>query len=589
MNEFFYSSEKNVRLLIALLKKYNIRKIIASPGATNVTFVSSVQRDDFFEIYSCVDERSAAYMACGMAQESHSPVLLSCTGATASRNYMPALTEAYYRKLPIIACTSAQNFANIGHLVAQVLDRNQHPSDLVLESVNIQTIRDENDLWDCEIKLNKVLGELSHRGGGPVHINLETTYSKDYSEKTLPEVRKIERFCLGESWPEIPQGRVGIFIGAHEVWSKEETESIEKFCESNNAVVFTDHTGNYHGKYRSFQQRRGAQDWQAGKSLAIDLLVHIGGVSGDYDTMRLMKGACKVWRVNPDGALRDTFHHLDKVFETKEKEFFDHYGTDSRVENTFWSFCCQSEDFYRERMPKDLPFSNIYIAQKTAHLLPSGSVLHLAILNTLRSWNYYKDIDPGVEVYCNVGAFGIDGCLSSLVGASLCNKERLYFGIIGDLSLFYDLNVLGNRHIGVNLRIMMINNGIGQEFKNYNHPASRFSEQTDLYMAAGGHFGNKSPKLIRHFVEDLGFDYITADSAESFEKVYKEFTDAQKREKPLFFEVFTDSKKENEALFMVRNIDRPEGTEKLKSQIKQNVKGLIGSDMTQKIKKMINK
>ena len=68
--EKFYTSERNVQIVLSLLKANGIRKIKASPGATNFTFVGSVQNDPFFEVYSAVDERSAAYMACGMAAES---------------------------------------------------------------------------------------------------------------------------------------------------------------------------------------------------------------------------------------------------------------------------------------------------------------------------------------------------------------------------------------------------------------------------------------------------------------------------------------------------------------------------------------
>ena len=75
-----YSAERNVQILVYLLKANNIRRIIASPGTTNVTFVGTVQHDDFFKMYSCVDERSAAYMACGMAAESGEPVVIVCDG-----------------------------------------------------------------------------------------------------------------------------------------------------------------------------------------------------------------------------------------------------------------------------------------------------------------------------------------------------------------------------------------------------------------------------------------------------------------------------------------------------------------------------
>ena len=94
MTEQRYSAEKNVLQLVSLMKSHGIRKIIASPGNTNITFVGSVMNDPFFQVYSCIDERSAAYMACGMAEESGEPVALSCTGATAARNYPSGLTEA---------------------------------------------------------------------------------------------------------------------------------------------------------------------------------------------------------------------------------------------------------------------------------------------------------------------------------------------------------------------------------------------------------------------------------------------------------------------------------------------------------------
>ena len=119
----YYSAEQNVQILVSLMKKHGIKKIIVSPGMTNICFVASVQHDSFFELYSAVDERSAAYLACGLAAESGEAVAISCTGATASRNYVPGLTEAFYRKLPVLAITSSQPNSRIGHNIAQVTDR----------------------------------------------------------------------------------------------------------------------------------------------------------------------------------------------------------------------------------------------------------------------------------------------------------------------------------------------------------------------------------------------------------------------------------------------------------------------------------
>lgn len=589
-SRLYYTSEQNILLLIALLKKYNIRKVVASPGATNVTFVSSIQQDSFFEMYSCVDERSAGYMAVGLCEESSEPVLLSCTGATASRNYLPALTEAYYRKLPLIACTSAQDFHNIGHLIAQVINRNNPPSDVVLKSVNISSINNESDRWFAEIKLNDVLEELFRRGGGPIHINLETKYSLDYSAKELPKVRKISRITnLTKDLPQLPQGKIGVFVGSHKKWTSEESWALESFAISNNAIVFVDHTSNYHGKNALNYSIKGSQEVHHNEP-SFDVIIHIGEVSGDYYTMRLMKNTKQVWRVNPDGEMRDTFKKLSFVFEMTEQEFFERYSSNTDLssqnlpDNSFYEECMAEKNRLLSLIP-DLPFSNIYIAQVLADKIPQNSVLHLGILNSLRAWNLF-DLPKSVNVFSNVGGFGIDGCLSSMIGTSLVNKDRLYFGVFGDLATFYDLNVLANRHLGSNLRIILINNGLGQEFKNYNHPGARFGKQTDDFIAAKGHNGKQSHLLMKHFTEDLGFEYLSASNKEEFSIAYPKFLNNRIGDKPLFFEVFTNSEEENEALYLIKHIEQPTDKEKIANSIKQTLKNTVGDKLINKIKKL---
>ena len=61
-NNHFYTSERSVQILISLLKQHGIKKVVASPGTTNITLVASLQQDDWFNMYSSVDERSAAYI-----------------------------------------------------------------------------------------------------------------------------------------------------------------------------------------------------------------------------------------------------------------------------------------------------------------------------------------------------------------------------------------------------------------------------------------------------------------------------------------------------------------------------------------------
>lgn len=110
------------------------------------------------------------------------------------------------------------------------------------------------------------------------------------------------------------------------------------------------------------------------------------------------------------------------------------------------------------------------------------------------------------------------------------------------------MNVMGNHHVGKNVRIMLINNGRGTEFRNYNHMGSMFGDDADAYIAAAGHYGNKSEELVRHYAADLGFEYMSASSKEEFEAVCPHFVTAGVTDKPMLFEVFTDSRDESDAL-----------------------------------------
>lgn len=180
-------------------------------------------------MYSAADERSAAYIACGLAYESGEPVVLTCTGATASRNYVPGLTEAFYRKLPVLAITSTQHLGRVGQNIAQVIDRSVQMNDTVRLSVQIPTCHTDEDEWAANVQINRAILELTRAGGGPVHINLETTYSSNFSVEKLPEARPIFRIGYSDAFPSLPDGRIGIFVGAHRKWSSALTNAVDAF------------------------------------------------------------------------------------------------------------------------------------------------------------------------------------------------------------------------------------------------------------------------------------------------------------------------------------------------------------------------
>ena len=574
-----YTTEKNIQILISLLKQYGIKKIIASPGATNYTLVGSIQNDPFFEVYSCVDERSAVYLAIGMCDECNEPIALSCTGATASRNYMSGLTEAFYRKLPILAITSMEPRTNVGHLKAQQIDRSQLPRDIAIESVYLPPVKDEEDAYQCMLSVNKALLALNHRGGGPVHIDIASTFGS-VNQKAIESARIIKRITQNEIFPQIPSGKIAVMIGAHNRFDEKLTKAIDKFCASHNAMVLCVNPCSYSGEYAF---RPGLLYAQLGcdKELkAFDLLIHIGETSSDYVGFSIK--AKEVWRISEDGCIKDRYRSLTHVFEMPECVFFDYYNQEGKEDNSLLlSYTKRLEDV-RTKMP-DLPFSNCWIAQSLAPLLPDNSDLYLGIVNSLRVWDY-ANISKSINTHSNVGGYGIDGCLSTMIGSSIVSPDKEFYGVFGDLAFFYDCNVLGNRHLGKNLHIIIVNNDGGQQFRNFDHPASSMGEQTNEFVAAAGHYGPKSPNVIKHLAQDFGFRYYAASTKDEFKSIIPYFLE---NGSSVIIEAFISELEEGEALSKLRNIlPYHEG---MVSSVKKAVVGTIGSENAQKLKHLFGK
>ena len=268
-----------------------------------------------------------------------------------------------------------------------------------------------------------------------------------------------------------------------------------------------------------------------------------------------------------------------------EADFFRFYTLENNEhKDNFLKACREEYDNVLKRMP-EMKFTNIWAASMITPKLPIGSVLHLGILNSLRSWNLFQ-LPNGVTSFANVGGFGIDGSVSTVIGASLMNKNKIYFCVVGDLAFFYDMNSLGNRHIGNNVRILIVNNGRGTEFRNFYHVGSTFGDDADAYIAAAGHYGNKSKSLVKNYAQDLGYEYLSASNKDEFMRVYDKFIDPKLSDKPIVFEIFTESSDESSTLKAIWNIESTKsGT--LKNEIKKKAVRLYHTEVGQTLIKIL--
>ena len=568
-----YDNLENIKMIIEILKENSIKDIVISPGGTNAKFISMIQNDTFFNCYSVVDERSAAYFAIGIYLQKRQPVCLLCTSAQATRNYLPGLTEAYYKKVPILAITMEKHprFKYQGYM--QAPDQTSLPNDSVKKSFELPFISDINDVYHSRRLINEAVLELTRNGNGPVQLCipwLDFKISDIYpSEISIERYKSLKGINLSNK-------KILIIIGEHSPFSNELRNAINNFCNNTNSVIYTNHLSNFSNNYsingNLLLSCINDKDFDL---IRPDIVISIGGQTGDYPLYtRLSKTEYNFenWIISEDGKIQDTYDKLTKVFECSEIEFF------SNVEAS-----CTEHAYYEEwnrlntELDRDIevPFSNVSIASYLHDKLPKDSIVQFSILNSLRIWNLFE-LNDNIECYSNVGAFGIDGGMSTLVGQSIVTN-KLCFMIIGDLAFFYDMNILGNRHIKNNLRILLINNDGGIEFKLHGENKN----VVDRYIAAEGHYKNAKGWAI-----SCGFEYIEANSMERFKENVKKFI--SESDKPIVFEVFV--KDVNEALAykaLIENNKKYTKNEKFKGLIKSTIKSTIGENNFNKLKEKI--
>jgi 2-succinyl-5-enolpyruvyl-6-hydroxy-3-cyclohexene-1-carboxylate synthase len=467
----------------------------------------------------------------------------------------------------------------------QFTDRSVSQNDVKKISVDIPVIKDSDA--DAErsaiLKVNKALAAATAHGCGPVHINLhfdtlsvKSKYIRNfpkihylYSEDLLNSeiVSQIKRCLSGK--------HIGIHIGSHRKFTNDEAEAINRFVRSSGAVVFCDHTSNYHGNNKLLIS---VVSHLKDCKIKPDMVVDIGGITGDYTAITYFKGI-EHWRVSEDGQYNQRYGGLSYQFFCSERLFFETMTNDiSGGGGSDCAFYGQMLENIGEIIIPEMPLSNTYISYKLSKKLPKYSFLHMSILNSLRNMNCFP-LDETIDCCSNVGGFGIDGAVSTLVGHSMVNSQRLYFGLIGDLAFFYDMNALGIRHIKNNLRILLVNNGRGIEFRLNHALESPYGDSLNHFVAAHGHFGS-----AKAWAESMGFEYMHARDKSEFDNNIDMFCSpgVATFEKSVLFEVFTSVEGELEGLSLLNSANRS-----INSMVRDKVKKQVGQILPYNVKKGI--
>lgn len=576
-----YTIQENVRIVVSLLKEYGIQHIVLSPGGTNIPIAQAVQDDPFFSCYSVVDERSAMYFAIGLHLQTGEVIATSCTSAQATRNYIPGLTEAFYKHVPIVAITTSKLERYTYQQYMQAPDQISLPVDAVKKSYDLHPVKDENTRAECCRLAKEGILEAVHGNPGPVQINLRIADNENskFEKVELPVIRKVKRYMAWDEWNdvELKGKKILIVVGEHRPFTERQEKTIDKFTESYDCTVYTNHLSNYHGTYSINANLLVSCGGLRQQGMKPDILITIGGQTGDYPLYGALNnsiGDAEHWRVCEDGKLVDTYCHLSKIFECPFEFFFEKLSNNHKSTHKYFETWISLESKMDRNV--ELPMSNLYVAQQLSDKIPDGSIMNFAILNSLRSWSFFK-IKKNIHCFANVSAFGIDGCNSMLIGESI-NTDSLCFLVTGDLAFFYDMNALGIRHIKNNVRILLINNNEGAEF---GFMTNKWPYKPDIhpYISAKGHYGT-----AKGWSEECGFKYLSVSTKEDFKQQKNIFV--SKSDYPIVLEIFTKSEDEIHAKEILLSSNEIQNME---DKLKSTIKNIIGDKYIKFIKDVAGK
>ena len=494
--------------LILSCIQYNFCNVVISPGSRNVPLAIGFASNQKFNCYSIVDERSAAFFAIGLSQNLTKPTILVCTSGSALLNYYPAISEAYFSRIPLIVLSADRPAYKInigdGQTINQqdVFGKNIHFSDSLEQDPahateeiiksNFQKIISKSISEKEIIKLQKKVQhnnetkikkafELCLKSNQPVHLNIpleEPLYNFiDQPEIVLSARKKLKPIIIEKSTftklvSHIKKTKkILLIIGVQEEQSLSKI-SIRNINSLRNIVVFNEHTSNINEEtfFSNIDRLIAPMELMKDsdrlfKDLSPDMIISLGGMI----ISKKIKSFLRNYKAN---------NHYHIGFSTANSTYYikaNHIQADPN--NLFENLESQKSTFsfrdnwleFREKINNRhkrflsvVKFSDLKVFEILSNKIPSNYKIQVSNSSPVRYFQLF-DLKNNNAMYCNRGTSGIDGCTSTAIGMTA--KDAPVVLVTGDLSFLYDMNALGIKYIPNHFRIIIINNQGGGIFK----------------------------------------------------------------------------------------------------------------------------
>ncbi len=484
-----------VTILSKLCSNFGIEHAVICPGSRSAPLVFAFNRNKNIKTYAIVDERSAGYIALGMAQQLQKPVALICTSGTAALNFFPAIAEAFYQKIPLVVLTADRPAELLNQQDGQMINQVNVFGSHVRGSLQFE-------VRSSEFEVRNLLEKSMFPVKGPVHINVplvEPLYEELYEELAMDNGLPMHREAI-DNYKKKSDNILTIFdnfdtnklLNAVKSSSKkviligqgfpdQELALVLKSLEQKGFIILTDIVSNQHESTSTSHYdlivAQATPDIL--KALEPDLIISLGGP--------VLSKALKLWlkkqkppfhfRIQQDDVLVNTYANVtDYIFSDNtiplqiiDNQHFTYYSFSSNWQKVN----SQAKQVVADFTQNNQTVFNELVAVKTVlDKLPNQSQLQIANSTAIRYVSYLGLPNKNLTVFCNRGTSGIDGCTSTALGAALINNKITTL-ITGDLAFFYDRNAFWNNYIPNNLRVILLNNNGGGIFNLIDGPSGK--------------------------------------------------------------------------------------------------------------------
>lgn len=532
----YTSSKYSARLLAEALYEYDVRDVVISPGSRSTPLVLALDAEVRIRKHVIIDERSAAFAAMGMALESNRPVACICTSGSAVLNYAPAVAEACYRGVPLIVISADRPAEWIDQDDSQTIHQYGVLANIVKASFDIAV-----DSATTPEYVNRILNDAMTMAGcrrpGPVHINVQfdeplgsTVRGAEPLFRSV--IRESPRHC-GVALPDLPDSRIMIVAGFHSP-RPEYADILFRLWTECGIPVLCEAQSNVRGISAAIALKVLGKEGFGGHpydEFAPCLVISVGGSVVSKELKRYLREneLCEHWYAGYGDRAVDCYRHLTRRFDMDEMTLLQAlYQRLSRrpaqdYGNMWTELFLGAADLMENHIERG-PWSALkavkMIMDYGARPETDGMSLHLGNGTTVRNaqlCNFYSWSD----VECNRGVSGIDGSVSTAIGAALAGGRTLL--VCGDMCAQYDMGALSIADIPDSFRMVVVDNHGGGIFRQIASTADMDESMRERYYS-----GNINLPL-RQLAEAFGFDYFEAGSEAELTERFPQFLSAGRK------------------------------------------------------------